>query len=91
MRLYDLILVLKASLSETERKKLLDDLRGRLKDVKITDEEWGQKPLAYKIKRELAGFYHIMKLESEKGLNEDLEKKLRTDDNVLRYLLLRKK
>lgn len=91
MRLYDLILVLKTSLSEIERKKLLEELKSKLKDVKIIDEEWGQKPLAYKIKRELAGFYHIMKLESEKGLNEDLEKKLRANENVLRYLLLRKK
>lgn len=86
-----MVLVLKTSLSETQRKKLIDDVKTRLKDAKIIDEEWGQKPLAYKIKQELAGFYHIMHLESEKGLNSDLDKRLRADENILRHLLLRKK
>lgn len=92
MRLYELVLVLKSSLSEGDRKKLLDTVKEWLKDVKITKEEdWGQKPLAYKIKKELAGFYHLMHLESENGIGMDFEKKMHANDNVLRFLLLRKK
>lgn len=92
MRIYELVLVLKSSLSEDERKKLLETIKGWLKDVTVAKEEdWGQKPLAYKIKREVAGVYHLMHLESEKGVATDFEKKLLENDNILRFLLLRKK
>ncbi|MBI4084841.1 MAG: 30S ribosomal protein S6 [Candidatus Levybacteria bacterium] len=91
MRLYDLVLVLKTSLSDAQRKKLLDDVRHKLVDVRIKEEEWGQKPMAYKIKQELAGFYHVMHLESEKGLDSELDKRLRANENILRHLLLRTK
>ncbi len=95
MRLYELVLVLKASLSEAERKKLIDNVKEWLgKNVKVTKEEsWGQKPLAYKIKNELAGFYHVLHLESdeEKGVEKGFEKRLMANDKILRFLLLRTK
>lgn len=91
MRVYELVLVLKSSLSEKEREKLIDTIKSWLKDVKVAKEEvWGQKPLAYKIKRELAGFYHKMDLELE-SVPSDFEKRLLTHESVLRHLLLRKK
>ena len=83
---------MRPSLSEGDQKKLLEQIKSFLKDVKVTKEEpWGQKPLAYKIKRELAGIYHLMHLESETGIAKDFEKRLQTNDNILRFLLLRKK
>ena len=91
MRLYELMLVLKTSLSETERKKLLTSVKDMIKDMKVTEEEIGQKPLAYKIKKELAGIFHIMHIESEKGITADFERRLLNNENILRHLLLRKK
>ena len=92
MRLYELVLVFRPSLSEKERAKLLETIKGWFKEFKITkEEEWGQKPLAYKIKKELAGFYYDLNLEGEQGLPADFEKRLMENENVLRYLLLRKK
>ena len=58
MRAYELVLVLKTSLSEANRKKLLETIKSFLPELKIVKEdEWGQKPLAYSIKKELAGHY----------------------------------
>ena len=92
MRLYDLVLIIKSSLTEKERTKVLDTIKGWLKDAKIAKEEsWGQKPLAYTIKRELSGVYHVLQLESEKGLPQDLEKKIQASEQVLRHLLIRRK
>lgn len=91
MRLYDLVLILRSSLSEKEREKLLETVKSWLKDVKIVKEEsWGQKPLAYKIKRELSGHYHKLELEAE-TIPTDFEKRLLLQENVLRHLLLRTK
>ena len=92
MRFYELVLVLKTSLSEAQRKKVVEGVKDLLKSVKVTkEEEWGQKPLAYKIKRELAGFYHLVHLESETGIEKGFEKRLSANENVIRHLLVRKK
>ena len=91
MRVYELVLVLKTSLSEANRKKLLETIRGFLPDLKIVkDAEWGQKPLAYSITREIAGYYLNWVFELKGELPKDFEKKLITNDNILRHLLLRK-
>ena len=91
MRNYQLVLVLKASLSEVQRKKLLETIKSWLKDVKVAkEEEWGQKPLSYSIKRESSGFYLNYQLEAKDSFPLDFEKKLVAQDDVLRHLLLRK-
>jgi len=91
-RLYEFVVVLKSTLSDAEQKKLLDTIKAWLKDVTIkTEEAWGSKALAYKIKHELMGVYHKFELESEKGLPMDFEKRLLGNDNILRHLVIRKK
>ena len=91
MRKYQLVLILKASLSEGERKKFLDGVKSLLKDVKIAKEEaWGQKSLAYSIKRETTGFYLNFLLETKEPISLDLEKKLTVNEDILRHLLLRR-
>lgn len=92
MRLYDLVLVLRPSLSETDRKKLVATIKEWLGDVKVVkDDEWGQKPLSYPIKKEVAGFYQLLKLETEKTVPLDFEKRVIQNDKVIRHLLLRTK
>jgi small subunit ribosomal protein S6 len=85
-------MVMRPSLSESERKKLLDSVKDWLKGVKVTKEEdLGQKPLAYKIKKEIAGVYHILHLETETSVPADIEKRLMNTDAVIRHLLVRTK
>lgn len=91
MRNYQLILVLRSSLSESQRKKTIETIKKRLTDVKITrEEEIGQKTLAYAIKRENAGYYLRLYLESE-TIPSDFEKNLHNQDEVLRHILLKTK
>jgi small subunit ribosomal protein S6 len=92
MRLYELVMVMRPSLSESERKKLIDSVKGWLEDVKVTkEEEWGQKPLAYKIKKEIAGVYHLMNLETENSIPLDFERRVLHTDEIIRHLLVRTK
>ncbi|MBI4096514.1 MAG: 30S ribosomal protein S6 [Candidatus Levybacteria bacterium] len=90
MRSYELILVIKPSLTDVLRKKLITGVKTLLKDLKIVKEnEAGLRPLAYKIKKENNGFYFDFILEGE-NIPADFEKKLLENDNILRHLLLRR-
>ncbi|MBU3979182.1 30S ribosomal protein S6 [Patescibacteria group bacterium] len=96
MRSYDLVVVLRPSLKDMERKKLIDGIKTWLKGMKIAkEEEWGQKPLAYTIKKEAAGYYILLKLETDPSSPETIpagfEQKLLINDSILRHLLLRTK
>lgn len=92
MRTYELVMVLRSTLSETQRKKLVETIKGWLGDTKIEKEdEWGQKPLSYPIKKEVSGFYLDFLVEASEGIPSDLEKRLLGNENILRHLLLRRK
>jgi ribosomal protein S6 len=91
MRSYELILVVKGSLTETLRKKTVASVKALLKDLKIVKEnEVGQKTLAYKIKREASGYYFDFLLEGE-NMPVNFDKRILENDDILRYLLLRTK
>lgn len=90
MRVYEFVLVLRP-VPEADRKKILETIKGWLKDVKITSEkEMGSKALKYKIKKELTGFYYDFEFETDM-IPADFEKRLVTNENVLRHLVIRKK
>lgn len=92
MRVYELVLVFRSTLSETQRKKLVETIKGWLGDAKIEKEdEWGQKPLSYPIKKEVSGFYLDFLLEVNEAIPLDLEKRLLGNENILRHLLIRRK
>lgn len=89
MRNYSLTLIVNPDLKEAERKKLLDSVSSLIKEANnLQTEEWGQKPLTYPIKRQVAGYFAHFSFEAE-GLPMDLEKRLLTADGVLRHLLLK--
>lgn len=92
MRNYQLTVVLTSTLKDADRKKVVDSVKDLLKGAKISKEEdWGEKTLAYKIKRQEKGFYLNYLLETEESLGQDLDKKLTANENVLRHLLVRTK
>ena len=91
MRAYELILVLKTTLKEDERKKLLTTVRDYLgKPEIVKEDDWGQKTLAYSIKKETSGHYTRLMLEMEAEIPSDFEKRLITNDGILRHLFLRR-
>ncbi len=84
MNTYQLTLVLKeaAAKNEAEVKALVP---GKVKTVK----SWGVKDLAYPIKRETRGAYHYFEVELEPTEVTSLDKALKQNETVLRYLLIR--
>jgi len=91
MRTYELVIVMRPSVKEADRKKLLEQVKEWLGQIKITKEDdWGQKALAYPIKKEDAGHYYQLLLEGE-AVPKDFETRVIQNNDVLRHLLLRTK
>lgn len=89
MRTYELVLVMRPSVSEADRKKLLEQVKAWLGDLKVTKEDdWGSKALKYPIKKELTGHYFDLMLEGE-TVPQDLEKRMLNQESILRHLLVR--
>jgi len=87
---YSLTLVLKSSLKDADKKKIIDGVTDSFGKAKINEKEWGQKPLSYPIKREVSGLFVNFVIEGENLVPSDFEKKLIQNDNILRHLLLRR-
>lgn len=93
MNQYLLTLVLKSDLEEKERKELLTSVTKRLlgEDGKIEKEDlWGSKDLAYPIKKQSKGYYAHYEITADPKSAKDLDKQLRLEEDILRYLLVRK-
>lgn len=88
---YNLTLVLRSTLKDADRKKLVESVKEGFGKAKVTEKDWGQKPLSYPIKKEVSGYFVSVTAEAEEALNSSFEKKLFTNNDVLRHLLLRTK
>lgn len=90
MRTYELVLVLEPSITESERKKLLETVKKWLGESKIKEtKEWGKKVLVRPIKKLSEGFFLLLEITTEGVIPSDLEKRILNEAKVLRHLLVR--
>ncbi len=94
MAFYENTIVAKHNLAEKEitkikekYNKLINDTSGKV--IKV--EEWGLLNLANKIKNYKKGFYIHFKFEGNKSTLDEIEKKIRVDSSVIRYLTVKYK
>ena len=92
MAFYENTIVAKQDLAEKEIKSIIDKYNKLINDssgkvVKI--EEWGLLNLANKIKNYKKGFYIHYKFEGNKNTLEEIEKKIKVDSSIIRYLTVK--
>lgn len=93
MSSYLLTLVLKSDLDEKERKTLLDSVLKKMtgEDGKVLKEDlWGARDLAYPIKRQTKGFYAHFEIQTDPKNAKGIDKILKLEEDVLRYLIVRR-
>ena len=90
--LYEIMLINKPSLSDSEESKLFDRIAKHIGDKGkiIKKESLGKKQLAYRIKKEQEGNYHLLKLNIQSAEIAAISQKLTLEDNILRFLILKK-
>lgn len=89
MNSYYLTLILKPELEEKTRKDFLDTLKKSFEKVDKEDL-WGVRTLVYPIKRQEKGYYAHFEMQADPKNIKGIDKTLKTEEDVLRYLLIRK-
>lgn len=88
MNNYYLTLVLKPDVEEKVQKELLATLKKKFDKV-IKEDLWGIKDLAYPIKKQIKGFYVHFEMEADPKIIKDIDKTLKVEEDIIRYLLVR--
>lgn len=96
MREYEVTFILQPTLEESERAQLIERITTWLKEATDGSEEslkanhWGQRQLAYEINRHREGFYLFYEANIDPAKVVGIEKNARMNEDVLRYLFIRK-
>src|SRR5690606_2742031 len=91
-REYDFTIITRGDLSEADHQKTLagyEALMAKDGGQILRKEEWGNKKLNYPIKRAYRGFYANYDFVGTTENLHEMERLMRIDDNVLRYLAVR--
>ena len=94
MSFYENTIITKQDLPKTELEKIKEkytDLINNNSGKIIKVEEWGLLNLARRIKKYNKGFYIHFKFEGSKTTLDEVEKKIRVDNSIIRYLTVKYK
>ena len=94
MSFYENTLVTKQDLGKTELEKIKEkynDIINNNSGKVIKIEEWGLLNLARKIKRYKKGFYIHYKFEGSKETLNEINKKIKIDNSIIRHLVVKYK
>jgi small subunit ribosomal protein S6 len=92
MNKYELTFVLPGGATPAKRKSVSEKIEKLVKAgkgvIKKTDD-WGKIDLSYKINKELTGVFMHLNIEMEGSAAKDLGDKLRLNNDIIRYLLIK--
>ncbi|OGM87397.1 30S ribosomal protein S6 [Candidatus Woesebacteria bacterium RIFOXYD1_FULL_40_21] len=93
MQKYELTLVLDGKATAAKKKSIQEFIEKVVKTVKGKVgkvEEWGKRDLAYKIGKSTSGEFLIFPLELDVQSLKGIFLKLKGQEDIIRYLLIRK-
>jgi small subunit ribosomal protein S6 len=93
MREYELTFIIRPDQEDEGFNSVIEKVTGYVQagggEVTKTDV-WGRRRLAYQINKYAEGYYVIMQLQMEPSAHDELERDLRLNEDVIRYLLIRR-
>lgn len=92
MPFYETVFIARQDLSDAQVKALTEACEKTIKDGKgkITKtEQWGLRTLAYKINKSKKGHYVLIESDSPAEAVIELERTLRLNEDVMRYMTIR--
>ena len=94
MNCYEYTFIARQDLVENQNEKVLQkyqEIINKNSGKIVKTEEWGLRPLSYKIKNNKKGFYFHIKLEGTGKTISELEKAENIDQTLIRFLTVKVK
>ncbi len=92
LRLYEELFIVKPDATDEQIDPLVEQLTQLIANdggnVQLT-EKWGTRKLAYQVGRYLEGYYILLKFEANGITIKEIERRLRVNDLVIKYLTVR--
>ncbi len=85
---YQLTILINNKLDEKKRADILDNVANSL-GTNFKKDFWGVRGLAYPIKHEEKAYYAHFDFEVEPGLIPDIDRRLKLNEEIVRYLLIK--
>ena len=90
--LYDLMLVLSTTVEDEQRAKIVSDVESQITGgggVLERNDDWRTRTLAYEIRHQKEGEYHLLQFTGPPALLDSLSHSLRINDSVLRFRIIK--
>nr|WP_290944703.1 30S ribosomal protein S6 [Hyphomonas sp.] len=92
MALYEHVVITRPDISPAQVETFVEELSGFLKEKGASvgkTEYWGLRNLAYPIKKQRKGHYSLLNIDGPADAVQELERRLRISDDVMRYMTIR--
>lgn len=92
MRTYELMFILRPDMVEEDQDKLVSTLENQIQTAGGTVksvERMGKRRLAYVVRNFQDGIYVLLTLEGEGGMVKEIERRLRVNEPVIKFLTVR--
>jgi small subunit ribosomal protein S6 len=95
MREYEVTIIVQPQLEDKERDDLIERVGGWLthgeaEEDKPVANRWGQRRLAYPIRKHNEGYYVLFEAKLDPLQIADIERNMQYTEDLLRYLVVRK-
>ena len=92
-RPYELVYIFDSALEETQINERLERFHSLLKSPETPEpvtstNHWGKRTLAYSIQGKSVGYYVVVQFDAQPDALGELERQLKLDESVLRYLMV---
>jgi len=91
-RQYEVVFIVDPGADDDEVNRLTENHKQIVTDqggVITKSESWGKRPLAYEILHKTEGTFVLMEIEGSGGEIAELERRMRVNDRIIRYLTVR--
>lgn len=93
MKKYEIMFIVRPTLSEEETKKVISDFEKILTDNEakvIGRKDIGQRELAYEIKKYKSGYYYVLNVEANNdSATKEFDRLALISKDVIRHLIIR--
>ncbi len=92
MNKYESVIIIDPNLEQEVTKEVIKKFENLINtDGKVENiDEMGKRKLAYEIKKNKEGYYVVYNFEAKPELIAELERNYRIDDNVIKFIVIRK-